>query len=338
MSIRGGKSKKLSIPMLVCLVIFLAACTNTKAVSTSEGGTWSPTKPVEVIAPAGPGGGWDSTARSMAKVLEEEKIIDKRLAVVNKPGGGGAIGWSYIDRKKTDDHLLFTTSPPILFLPMNGQSDLGHRDFTPIAALTADYAVFIVKDDSPIKAMNDLVEMMKKDPQSVSVVGGSAPGSMDHMQFVKAIHTAGVDAKNIKYVSSQEGSGMTMLLGGQVDVFSTGASSAVEQVRAGNVRVLGISAPERLDGDVVSEFPTLKEQGIDDEFIIWRGVMGPKDMSPEAVEHYETALKDMMESDAWQEEMDRYGWERFWLDSDEFAQYMDDQYQELESLMKEINP
>ena len=109
------------------------------------------------------------------KNIGRENIIDKRLAVVNKPGGGGAIGWSYIDSKNEDDHLLFTTSPPILFVPLNGQSDVGHKDFTPLAALTADYAVFLVKNDSPIKDMNDLVDKMKDNPQSVSIVGSSAP-------------------------------------------------------------------------------------------------------------------------------------------------------------------
>ena len=321
---------------LGCAVILLTACTKPSAKSSEENEAWKPIKPIEVIAPAGAGGGWDTTARAMSKVLEEQKIIDKRLAVVNKPGGGGVIGWSYINDNPTNDHLLFTTSPPILFVPMNGQSDLTHKDFTPIAALTADYAVFLVKEDSPLNNMNDLVDSLKKDPQSISVAGSSAPGSMAHMQFVKAVHTAGVDVKGIKYVSSQDGAGMTMLLGGKVDVFSTGASSAVEQVRAGNIRVLGIASPERLKGDVVSDFPTLKEQGIDDEFVIWRGVMGPKDMSEETAKYYEDSLKEMTETEGWKKELDRFGWEPLWMGGKEFGEYMDEQYATLESLMEEI--
>ncbi|XUX07583.1 tripartite tricarboxylate transporter substrate binding protein [Sporosarcina sp. UB5] len=313
----------------------MAACSSDDKASSASG-EWKPSKPIEFIVPAGAGGGWDTTARATAKVLEEQKIVNQRFAAVNKPGGGGAIGWAYVNDKKTDDHLLFPTSPPIMFVPLNGQSDLGHKDFTPIAALTADYAAFIVKADSPFQNMNDLVDAMKKDPSSISVVGDSAPGSMDHMQFIKAVSAAGVDAKTVKYVSAQDGAGMTMLLGGQVEVYSTGVGEAVEQVRAGNVRVLGVTSEERLEGEVLSDFPTLKEQGIDDTFVVWRGIMGPKEMSPEAAKFYENALKEMVETDAWKEELDRYGWLSNWMGSEEFSKFLDEEYDKMEALMKEI--
>lgn len=342
--------------MLLAIAAVLAACNSddgkeAEAPADTGGGSgvtetsgpaegadsdWKPTKPIEFIAPAGAGGGWDTTARASSKVLEEEKLVDQRFAVVNKPGGGGAIGWAYIDSKNTDDHLLFTTSPPIMFVPLNNQSDLGHQDFTPIAALTADYGAFLVKADSPFNTMNDLVEAMKADPTAISIVGASAPGSMDHMQFVKAVHAAGVDAKTVKYVSSQDGAGMTMLLGGQVDVYSTDVGEAVEQYRAGNVKVLAVTAEERMDGEVVSEFPTLIEQGIDDSFVVWRGVMGPKNMSKEAAAFYENALKEMSETEAWKVELDRYGWVPNWMGSEEFSAFLDEQYEAIRSLMEDM--
>ncbi len=339
----------LTFVLILALTAILAACgddneneneneneNSSEANSSVEADAWKPSKPIEFIAPAGAGGGWDTTARTVAKVLEEESIVDQRMAVVNKPGGGGAIGWSYINEKSTDEHLLFPTSPPIMFVPLNDQSDLGHKDFTPLAALTGDYAAFIVSADSPFDTMNDLVDAMKEDPSSVTVVGDSAPGSMDHMQFIKAVHAAGVDAKEVKFVSSQDGAGMTMLLGGQVDVYSTGVGEAVEQYRAGNIKVLGITSEERLTEDVVSEFPTLKEQGIDDVFIVWRGIMGPGDMSEESAAFYENALKEMTETDAWKEELERYGWEPNWMGSEEFSAFLDEQYDTIEELMIEI--
>jgi putative tricarboxylic transport membrane protein len=297
---------------------------------------WEPSKPIEVIAPAGAGGGWDTTARTVAKVLEEESIISQRMAVVNKPGGGGAVGWVYVDGKKDDNHLLFVTSPPIMFVPLNGQSDLGHRDFTPIAGVIADYAAFVVHADSPFNTMNDLVDALKENPKSVSVVGDSAPGSMDHLQFVKAVKAAGVDVKQLKYVSAQDGSGMSMVLGGKVDVYSTGLAEATEQAKAGKVKVLAITAPERIEGDTVSEFPTLKEQGIDDQFVVWRGFMGPKDMDPAAVAYYENAIKEMMATDTWKEQRDNFGWKDNFMSSEEFGQFLDNEYDTMATLMKEI--
>ncbi|RBW68034.1 tripartite tricarboxylate transporter substrate binding protein [Bacillus taeanensis] len=335
--------------MLLVLSMILAACGGTSETSQSASNSaadgsseqtnsdsWKPEKPIEVIAPAGAGGGWDTTARTVAKVLEEEKIIDKRMAVVNKPGGGGAVGWAYVDSKKGDNHTLFVTSPPILFVPLNGQSDLGHEDFTPIAGVIADYAAFVVKADSPYDTMNDLVDALKEDPKSVSVAGVSAPGSMDHMQFVKAVKAGGVDVKQLKYVSAQDGGGMTMLLGGKVDVYSTGLAEAVEQARAGKVKVLAITAPERLEGETISEFPTLKEQGIDDEFIVWRGFMGPADMDPAAVKYYEQAIKDMMETETWKEQRDNFGWTDNFMSSEEFKSFLDSEYKIMDELMEEI--
>jgi putative tricarboxylic transport membrane protein len=334
----GFFMKRLACLMAAFMVMMLAACSGNSETASNNGnnGDFKPQKPIEVIAPAGPGGGWDTTARTVAKVLQEEKIIDQRMAVVNKPGGGGAVGWAYVHGKKGDNHTLFVTSPPILFVPLNGQSDLGHNDFTPIAGVIADYAAFIVSADSPFDNMNDLVEALKKDPKSVSIVGDSAPGSMDHLQFVKAVKAAGVDVKQLKYVSAQDGNGMSMLLGGKVDVYSTGLAEATEQARAGKVKVLAITAPERLEGETVSEFPTLKEQGIDDEFIVWRGFMGPPNMDPAAVKYYETAIKQMMETDTWKEQRDNFGWKDNFMSSEEFKEHLDKEYAIMKELMEEI--
>lgn len=322
--------------MLSSFILIFSGC-NQASPSNQTEGEWKPQKPIELVAPAGAGGGWDTTARAVSKVLEEEKLITERMAVVNKPGGGGAVGWAYIHSKKGDNHSLFVTSPPILFVPLNGQSDLKHQDFTPIAGIIADYGAFVVKADSPYQTINDLVEALKADPTSISIVGTSSPGSMDHMQFVKAMKTAGVDVKKLKYVSAQDGGGMGMVLGNKVDVYSTGLAEAAEQAKAGNVRVLAITAPERLVGDVISQFPTLIEQGIDDQFVVWRGLMGPPDMDPRAVAFYEESIKAMMDTPAWQEQINLYGWQNYFMSSSEFGQFLDQEYEILRQLMEELN-
>ena len=100
------KGKSLLLVFVLSLAAILAACNGDKAGSTGKTDeAWKPSKPIEFIAPAGAGGGWDTTARTVAKVMQEQKIVDQRMAVVNKPGGGGAIGWAYINEKDTDDHF-----------------------------------------------------------------------------------------------------------------------------------------------------------------------------------------------------------------------------------------
>ncbi|WP_347548645.1 tripartite tricarboxylate transporter substrate binding protein [Pseudalkalibacillus hwajinpoensis] len=332
------KKKNTLMSLLLGSALVLSACGSSESSgeSSAEGnGEWTPEKPIEMIAPAGAGGGWDTTARTISKVMEQENVIDERIAVANKPGGGGSVGWSYVD-KKGGNHTLFVTSPPILFVPLNGQSKLGHNDFTPIAGVIADYSAFVVPANSPYDNMNDLVEALKEDPTSVSVVGDSAPGSMDHMAFVKAVKAAGVDIKKLKYVSAQDGSGMSMLLGNKVDVYSTGLAEATEQARADKVKVLAITSPEPLEGETVSEFQTLKEQGIDDQFVVWRGIMGPKDMDPEAAAFYEQAVKDMMETDEWKAQRDNFGWNDNYMSGEEFKKFLDEEYETMEELMSEV--
>lgn len=328
--------KNLRMLSTLILVLFLAACgSSSETGGEGENGEWKPERNIEIVAPAGAGGGWDTTARSVGKVLEEEKIIEQNVGVVNKEGGGGSVGWSYVN--STDDpHNIFVSSPPLIFVPLNGQSNLSHEDFTPLANMIADYAAFAVADDAKWENLNELFADMKKDPSSVTVVGTSSPGSMDHMQFVAIAKEAGVDIQKIKYVSAQDGGGMTQILNGSADVYSTGMAETVEQVKAGKVRVLGITAEERVDGEVIGEFPTAKEQGIDATFVNWRGFFGPGDMTEGQVAYYEEKLKEVSDSEAFAEVRDNYGWDESYMDSEEYSKFLDEQREELGSLMEEL--
>lgn len=303
---------------------------------TSKDGEWKPTQPIEITAPAGPGGGWDTTARMVSQVFEQEKMIDQRLPVVNKAGGGGAIGWAYIAGKDGSSNHLFVASPPLILVPLNGQSEYGHEDFTPIANVIADYGAFVVKADAKWNNLNDLFEDMKKDPASVSVIGTSSPGSMDHMQFVKIAKAAGVDVTKIKYISDPEAGGLTAVLNGSVDVYTTGVAETIEQVRAGKIKVLGITSEERLEGEVLSDFPTAKEQGIDETFVNWRGFFGPPNMDPAAVKYYEAKFKELSDSPAWDEVRKKYGWGELYMNSEEYSKFLNEEAEAMQSLLEEL--
>ncbi|GGF29832.1 tricarboxylic transport TctC [Halobacillus andaensis] len=327
--------KKVIVFGLILFLSILTACSKDQYAS-SENGEWEPQQPIELVAPAGAGGGWDTTARSVSQVMEEEGIVDEDMGVVNKPGGGGAVGWAYIDGKQGNPHHLFIGSPPLIFIPLNGQSQIGYEDFTPLANMIADYAAFAVREDAKWDDLNELFDDMKEDPQDITVVGTSSPGSMDHMQFVKIAKEAGVDITKIKYVSSQDGGALTQVLNGNADVFSTGVAETVEQVRAGKIKVLGITAEERLEGDVLSEFATAKEQGIDATFTNWRGFFGPKDMDEGQVKYYEQAFKEVSDSEAFNEIREKYGWDEMYMTSEEYKEYLHEQNEELNVLLEEM--
>ncbi|BAC15205.1 hypothetical conserved protein [Oceanobacillus iheyensis HTE831] len=326
-----------SVSIFILPLILLAGCSlPVQSGSVNDQGEWVPDRSIEIIAPAAAGGGWDTTARMLARTIDEEQLADESFGVVNKPGGGGAVAWSYI-HKRNDPHNIFVSSPPLHFVYLNGQSPFGYEDFTPIANLIADYGAFAVREDAKWDTLDELFADMREDPESVTVVGVSSPGSMDHIQFMMFADKAGVDIKKIRYVSDQDGGGMTSVLNGSVDVISTGVMDAVDQARAGKMKILGITAPERLEGDEFLEtLPTAKEQGIDAEFIVWRGMFGPPDMTDEQLAYYEQAFQKVSESEAFAEVRDMYGWDEQFMNSEEFQVFLDEQYVELEKILIDL--
>ncbi|MCM2676935.1 tripartite tricarboxylate transporter substrate binding protein [Alkalicoccobacillus plakortidis] len=318
-------------------MIVLSACSNSDTGSSAQGDSedWKPDRSIEFVAPAGAGGGWDTTARMLSKVIEEEGLADQSFGVVNKPGGGGAVGWAYINNRN-DPHNIFVASPPLLFIPLNGQSEYGYEDFTPLANLIADYGAFAVREDAKWDTLDELFEDMRDDPASVSIIGASAPGSMDHMQFVTFADAAGVDITKIKYVSDQEGGALTAVLNGSVEVLSSDMSEAAEQARAGKLKILATTAPERLEGDFLENIPTGMEQGIDAQFVIWRGIFGPGDMSESEISYYEDLFREASESEAFDEIRVSMGWDEEFMGHEEFKSFLDEQNLEIEELINDL--
>jgi putative tricarboxylic transport membrane protein len=287
-----------------------------------------PEKPIVIVAPSGAGGGWDKTARSLAKVLTESKLVDQTITVENKPGGGGAVFLAeYVTKDKGNAYKLFVNSPPILINhdKKEGNSPFGYKDVTPLAQMTRDFGAIVVRADSPYKDLKSLLDAIKADPSKITVAGGSAPGSMDHLLGILPAAKYGIDPKAVKYVSYDGGGeAMAALLGGHADMIATDASSVGEYLKAGKIRVLGVSSPERLGGDL-KDIPTFKEQGIDTTFNIWRGVFGPADMPADAKKYWDEKLKALSESEAWKKELAANGWESEYKDAASFTAFLDEQ-------------
>ncbi|WP_419177805.1 Bug family tripartite tricarboxylate transporter substrate binding protein [Aeribacillus pallidus] len=317
----------------------LAACGSTATTKSSNKQENYPTKPIMFVAPSGAGGGWDLTARAITKILDETNLVKQTMTVENKPGGGGTVFMAeYATQDKNNDYKLFVNSPPIIInnLKAEGNSPYGYQDTTPLAQLTKDFGAIVVRADSKFQSMSQLLDAIKQNPKSVTVAGGSAPGSMDHLVAILPIYKSGIDPKIVKYVSYDGGGeAIAALLGGNTDVIATDASSVGEYVKAGKVRVLAVSAPERLGG-VLKDAPTLKELGIDAEFTIWRGVFGPKQMSDDAKKFWENTFKKLSEHEKWKEELTKQGWEPEYKGSKEFTQFLQEQEQLISDMLKSL--
>jgi len=321
------------------VAVMLAACGSTATTKSSNKQKNYPTKPIMFVAPSGAGGGWDLTARAITKILDETNLVKQTMTVENKPGGGGTVFMAeYATQDKNNDYKLFVNSPPIIInnLKAEGNSPYGYKDTTPLAQLTKDFGAIVVRADSKFQSMSQLLDAIKQNPKSVTVAGGSAPGSMDHLVAILPIYKTGIDPKIVKYVSYDGGGeAIAALLGGNTDVIATDASSVGEYVKAGKVRVLAVTAPERLGG-VLKDVPTLKELGIDAEFTIWRGVFGPKQMSDDAKKFWENTFKKLSEHEKWKEELTKQGWEPEYKGSKEFTQFLQEQEQLISDMLKSL--
>lgn len=324
--------KRLAAGLLAgIMAVGLTACggggTQSTAKDTSKDSKY-PEKPLVVVAPSGAGGGWDKTARSVSKVLAETKLVSQTITVENKPGGGGTVFMAeYATKDVKNEYRLFVSSPPILInnLKKEGNTPYGYKNTTPLAQLTKDYGAIAVKADSKYKDLKGLLDDLKADPKKITVAGGSAPGSMDHLVAVLPAFKAGIDPKSIKYVSYDGGGeAVAALLGGNANVIGTDASSLVEYVKAGKVRILAVASPQRLSGDL-KDVPTMKEQGVDAEFNIWRGIFGPKDMSDAAKKYWETTLKALNDKEEWNKELKANGWEKEFRNSADFTAFLGQQ-------------
>ncbi|WP_081193400.1 Bug family tripartite tricarboxylate transporter substrate binding protein [Halomonas sp. BC1] len=323
----------LSFKRAAVFALPLAALAMTTGVQAQE---WTPSRSIEFVAPANPGGGWDTLVRTVSRVLQEEQLADRNFAAINVPGGGGAVAWAQIARDSGNPHKLFATSPPIILVPLAGASRYDHTDFTPVARLITDYSIILVAADSEYQTVTDLFDALKENPR-LSVGGGSAPGSMDHISVAGLASAAGLDASSVNYIPfSGGGDAMTNLMGGHIEAVITGAGESVGQLGEGSqLRALGVSAPERLGG-ALADVPTYQEQGVDYTFDIWRGVMGTPDMPAEAVAYYEDLFAEMLETDGWQQARDQLGWIDAYQDSEAFGAFLDEQKEQFSSVLSDL--
>lgn len=290
---------------------------------------------IHFIIPGGAGGGWDGTARGTGEALKEAGLVGS-VTYENMSGGGGgkAIGYM-IENAKSLDNTLMVNSTPIIIRSLTGVFPYNFSDLTLVAGTIGDYAAFAVKADSDIKSFSDLLKMYKDNPSDVTVAGGSAAGSMDHLVAALAVKKGKADTKKLKYLPFDAGGkALAALLSGEATVLSTGASEVVEMSKAGKIRVIAVTSPKRLK--VMPDVPTLTEQGVKATFINWRGFFGPPGLSKREVQNYVKMFNKMYKTPEWEEVRKRNGWVNVYNPGSKFNRFLKDQEKEIRTLMKEL--
>jgi len=293
----------------------------------------------ECIAPANPGGGWDFTCRQVGKTMQDLKLIPGTMQVTNLAGGGGGVAYAEVANKRSDDNdlIVAASSATATRLAQGAYPGNTMDQMRWVGAVGADYGIIAVAANSEINTLPELMDQIKADPTSVSVAGGSAVGGWDHLKVLLAAQKSGIeDVRTIKYVAFDGGGeAVTQLLAGSVQAFTGDASEAKGFVDSGDIKVIAVLAPERLEGDFAS-FPTAKEQGIDVIGANWRGFYAPGGMSDDAYAFWTDAVAKTYASDEWKGVMAQNGLAPLDMTGDEFQGFVADSIASITDLSKQI--
>lgn len=334
----GIRSWRMMLAAVMSLSFLLAAIVpGPFAVAQETDCTDWASETLQIMAPAAPGGGWDTTAREMQTTLQEEGIVET-VEVFNVEGAGGTIGLAeLVNQHAGDDHMLMMMGLVMVGGIALNESPVDLTQVTPIARLTTEYEVIVVPADSEIQTIDDLMAAFVEDPASISWAGGSAGGT-DHLLVGMLAEAAGVDPAQINYVPfSGGGEALSSILGGEADAGVSGLGEWQGQIESGELRALAVSgrsesasgATPAADGGTPAAFgadiPTLRESGIDVELANWRGFVAPPEISDQARTCMIQSIEQATQSETWRATLENFGWTDFFLGGDEYAAYLEEE-------------
>jgi putative tricarboxylic transport membrane protein len=288
---------------------------------------------LKLFVPAAPGGGWDQTARTIEQVLRATGAV-KGVQITNVGGAGGAVGLpQFLNQWKGQGNALMVAGMVMVGAITANKSPVKLAQATPIARLTGEFLALVVPAPSPFTSAKDFAAALKADPAKVPVAGGSAGGS-DHILIGMIAKALGVAPTKVSYVAFAGGGPATAaLLGNQVAAGISGYGEFAEQVKAGKLRVIAISADKRQE-DIAA--PTLKEEGIDVELFNWRGVFAPPGVSDAQRKAMIALMEKMTATPQWAEACKTREWTQITLLGDDYKAFLDVETARIEGILKEL--
>ncbi|WP_421715547.1 tripartite tricarboxylate transporter substrate binding protein [Arcobacter arenosus] len=298
----------------------------------ATGAIASSVEKIHFLIPGGAGGGWDGTARGVGEALKNSGLVQE-TSFENMSGGGGGKAIAYIiETAKKQDDTLMVNSTPIVIRSLQGVFPQSFRDLTLVSSVVADFGALVVRPDSKYQSWADLKAEFDKNPRKVKVAGGSSRGSMDHLVAAQIFKAAGGNPKAVRYVPYDAGGkALAGLLTGEVDVLSTGLGEVLEKHKKGEVKIIGITSDEGVDG-----IPSFKEMGVDAYFANWRGFFGAPNLPQEKVDTFVKVLGDMYKTPEWETVRKRNGWGNLYKPGKEFEAFLLNQEKVISDLMKEL--
>jgi tripartite-type tricarboxylate transporter receptor subunit TctC len=293
-----------------------------------------PNRHITMVVPFPPGGVADLTGRPTAFAME--KTLKQRVIIENKAGAGGAIGMAYVANAKPDGYTILMALSSISIIPeaeklFERKSPYQMNQLMPVALISADPTVLVVRADSPWKSVKDLVEDAKKRPAKISFSSSGIYGTL-HMAMEMFAQAANISLWHVPYTGG--GPAMNALVGGHVDALASGPAAVIGQIKGGKLRALATWGEKRLAS--LPEVPTLKELGYDAEFYIWSGVFAPAGTPAPVLATLRKAVKQAVEDAEFKAIMAKIETPIHYLDAPEFQKFWDKDAAMLAAAVKRV--
>ena len=308
------------------LLLAVAGCAAVAPVTADLSG-------LRIMVPNRPGGGYDITARTAAKVLGEAGLLYD-VEVFNLPGAGGTVGLQRLVYERGNSRLLMLMGLGVVGSQYTQSSRATLRDTTPIARLIQEPDIVVVTRDSPYQTLDDLVDAWRAKPENFRLGGGSAPGGPDHLAAMLLAKGIGISPRIAAYQTYDGGGALlAAILGREVTFGVSGLAEYYDQIKQGQLRVLAVTSDERVT-DI--DAPTLREAGVDVVFSNWRGIVAPPDLPPAEVAALRELVDQMHNSAQWSAAVARNGWTDAYLTGDAYGEFLRDETERVGDVLADL--
>lgn len=302
----------------------------------AQSAAWKPDKNVELIVGTPPGSPNDIVARAIQRIVQDRRLVEVPVVVINKPGGSLSISWSYLNQHPGNGHYIAMSALNLLSNHITSASPLRHTDVVPVAQLFSEYIVFSVRADAALQTGRDVIERIKKDPGALAIGVSPGAGGANHAAMAMVMKAAGVDSKKAKFVFFNAAvDSSTAVLGGHLDLCATTSSSVIGHMKNGKMRIIAVAAPKRLPGDL-AHVPTWKEQGVDVSVDTFRGIIAPKGTPQAQVAYWEDVFARLTQTEEWKAEGAKRLWTDNYMNSADSRRYLEAQYAAQKAILSEL--
>jgi tripartite-type tricarboxylate transporter receptor subunit TctC len=293
-----------------------------------------PTRPINVVAPFPPGGQADLMARPTAAAME--KLLKNPVVVVNKTGAAGAVGMSYVANSKPDGYTLLMALSSISIIPeadklFDRKPAYTMDQLVPVALISADPTIFVVRAERPWKSVKEFVEDAKKQPGQISFSSSGIYGTL-HMAMEMFIHSAGIQLKHVPYNGA--GPALTAILGGHVDTLASAPAVVLPHIKAGKLRPLAGWGAKRVEA--LPDLPTFKELGYNAEFYIWAGLFAPRGTPEPIMKKLRDTVRAAVQDPEFKAALAKMETPIAYLDAPEFQKFWDKDAKMLADAIKRV--